>query len=365
MVGAASLLYILAVVALLPVVGLVGFVIFAVFHYCPVISRIFLERPVLAPLRLTPDDLGETVSFPSEDGLVLSGSYFRARTSSRTGVLVYCHEFLSDRWSFAPYIDGLRDHGFDVFSFDFRNHGESDVDPSYEPIQYATDHEVDDLRGALAYLRSRPDHDQAGFGLFGVSRGGAAAILAGAAEADVWGVVTDGAFPTHGTIIAYMVRWAGIYVRNTWLLAILPRFVYSFLANVSRRQSQRQLNCVFPSVERAAARLAPRPWLQIHGERDAYIGVDIAQALFACAREPREQWLVADAKHNRCRELEPEAYALKLTEFVDRYAPRRPLAGLPSSFEAAGSRFVDYKVAASVRVPAAELITNVASTMTR
>ncbi|MDR3618149.1 MAG: alpha/beta fold hydrolase [Paludisphaera borealis] len=363
MVGAASLLYFLAVVALLPVVGLVGFLIFAVFRYCPVISRIFLERPVLLPLRLIPEELGESVSFPTEDGLMLSGSYFKARTPSRTGVLVYCHEFLSDRWSFAPYIDGLRDKGFDVFSFDFRNHGESPAETSYEPIQYATDREVGDLRGALAYLRSRPDHDPAGFGLFGVSRGGGTALLVGSVEADVWGVVTDGAFPTRGTMTAYIDRWAEIYVRNALLLAILPRFVYSFLGDVARRQSQRQLNCVFPSVERAVARLAPRPWLQIHGERDAYIGTDIAQALFACAREPKEQWLVADAKHNRCRELEPEAYARKLAAFVDRYAPRRPLAGLPS-FQASEARYSDYNVT-GVRVPSAELITNVASTMTR
>jgi len=351
-------------VALLPVIGMVGFVIFAVFRYCPVISRIFVERPVLLPLRVTPEDVGEPVSFLTEDGLVLAGSYLRARTPSRAGVLVYCHEFLSDRWSFAPYLDALRDRGFDVFSFDFRNHGESPSEPSYEPIQYASNHEVRDLKGALAYLRSRPDHDPAGFGLFGVSRGGAAALLVAAAEADVWGVATDGAFPTRGTMTAYIIRWAEIYVRCKPFLAVIPRFVYSFLGDVARNQSQRRLNCVYPSVERAAARLSPRPWLQIHGRRDAYIGVDIAQALFACAREPKEQWLVADAKHNRCRELEPEAYARRLAAFVDRYAPRRPSAG-SAELQADEECYNDYNVASGVRTPSAGLIANVASTLSR
>jgi pimeloyl-ACP methyl ester carboxylesterase len=343
---------------------MLGFVIFAVFRYCPVIIRIFEERPVLLPLRVTPDEVGEPVSFPTEDGLTLAGSYFKARTPSRAGVLVYCHEFLSDRWSFAPYLDGLRDLGFDVFSFDFRNHGESPSEPSYEPIQYASNHEVRDLKGALDYLRSRPDRDPAGFGLFGVSRGGAAALLAAATEADVWGVVTDGAFPTRGTMTAYIIRWAEIYVRCKPFLAIIPRFVYSFLGDVARRTSQRRLNCVYPSVERAAARLAPRPWLQIHGRRDAYIGVDIAQALFACARQPKEQWLVDDAKHNRCRELEPEAYARKLAAFVGRYAPRRPSAPAPT-LQAAEERYDDYKVASAARSPSSGLIANVASTLTR
>ena len=43
--------------------------------------------------------------------------------------------------------------------------------PDYAPLQWATDYEVRDLRAALAWLRNRPDHDPAGFGLVGVSRG--------------------------------------------------------------------------------------------------------------------------------------------------------------------------------------------------
>ena len=91
-------------------------------------------------------------------------------------MIVYCHEFLSDRWSFQPYLDHLRDLGYDLFTFDFRNHGESPAEPDYAPMHWTTDHEVRDLRAALAYLRTRPDHDPAGFGLFGVSRGGTTAL---------------------------------------------------------------------------------------------------------------------------------------------------------------------------------------------
>ena len=57
------------------------------------------------------------------------------------------------------------------------------------------------------------------------------------------------------------------------------------------------------------ARLAPRPWLMIHGQRDTYIGPEIAQSLFDHGKNPKELWLVPEAKHNRCRETDPEAYA--------------------------------------------------------
>lgn len=361
--GLSSLLVFAALLAAVPIVALVAFTIYGTFKYCPIISRVFEERPLFQPLTLIPDDRGEEVVFPAADGLELKGSYFKARTKSRVGVLVFCHEFLSDRWSFAPYVDGLRDRGFDVFSFDFRNHGESAVDPSYSPLQYASNRELDDLNGALAYLRSRPDRDKAGFGLFGVSRGGGAALLAGSNAVDVWGVITDGAFPTRGTMIAYMLRWAEIYVSRGWVLAVLPRVVYYALADVAKRRSQRKLNCVFPSVERAVATLAPRPWLQIHGKRDVYIGTDIAQTLFARARDPKDQWLVDDAKHNRCRETAPEDYARRLADFVDRHAPRRPLVKKSALDPVAGDRFGDFSGATAGRPPKPELITNVASTL--
>ncbi len=193
--------------------GMVG-VVYMTIKYTPVIAHHFEAQPVFLPLRVNPVEWGETVEFPSADGLRLAGSYFQSRTPEQAGVVVYCHEYLSDRWSFRPYIDGLRDMGFDIFTFDFRNHGSSAAEDGYSPIQWTTDREVRDLKGALQYLRTRADRDPAGLGVFGVSRGGTTALLAAADEPDVWAVVTDGAFPTSGTMLPYILRWAELYVRS-------------------------------------------------------------------------------------------------------------------------------------------------------
>ena len=305
---------------------LVGFLIYASIHYAPIIGRIFEEKPLFFPLRLAPQNDGEEVRFRTSDDLELGGTYLPARTGARVGVLVFCHEYLSDRWSYQAYADRLRDQGFDLFTFDFRNHGRSASDPTYHPLQWVTDHEVNDLRAALAYLRSRPDHDPAGFGLFGISRGGGTALVVAADEPDVWGVITDGAFPTRGTMLAYILRWAEIYVRRETLRKLLPLWLLNYLGWITRVRSEKRLHCRFPDVEQAVARIAPRPWLLIHGEKDAYIGPEIARRLFEEANDPKEIWIVPRAKHNRCREVEPEVYADRVAGFFARSAPRRPLA---------------------------------------
>ena len=65
----------------------------------------------------------------------------------------------------------------------------------------------------------------------------------------------------------------------------------------------------------------------IHGDKDAYIGPEIARRLFAEAGEPKESWIVPGAKHNRCREVEPEAYRrADHRRSSAACAPRRPPA---------------------------------------
>lgn len=321
-----SSLLILLVPTLVAFGLLAAFLVYVAIRYAPIVGRIFEEKPLFLPLRVAPrQNDGETVTFPAQDGLMLEGTYLSARTPTRLGVLVFCHEYLSDRWSYQPYADHLRDLGYDIFTFDFRNHGRSQSDPNYHPLQWVTNHETADLHGALAYLRSRADHDPAGFGLYGISRGGGTALVVGAADPGVWGVITDGAFPTRGTMLAYILRWAEIYVGSPTLWKRMPLWMFAYVGWSGRMKSQRKLRCHFPDVERAVARLTPRSWLMIHGGKDAYIGPEIARLLFAEAREPKELWIVPGAKHNRCREVQPENYAARLAQFLGRVAPRRPL----------------------------------------
>lgn len=300
----------------------VGLLVYITVKYSPVVGRIFENTPVLRPLSATAESDREDVRFTASDGVELVGSYYRARTPTRAGVIVFCHEFLGDRFSVGPYTKGLRELGFDLFSFDFRNHGESTVDPAYSPLQWVSDLEVRDLRAALAYVAARTDSDSAGVALFGVSRGGGAALIVAADAPDVWAVITDSAFPTHGTMKVYINRWAEIYVARVSLW-LWPNWLFQFAGWTGRMWTQWKRGRRYPVMEHAVARITPRPWLMIHGACDNYIKTEIARTLFANAKQPKDLWIVPKAKHNRSREVNPVAYAERISAFLRASAPRR------------------------------------------
>lgn len=296
-------------------------VLYTVIKYAPIVSRNFQRPPVFQPLKVDREAGGEEVRFRAEDGLELAGTYFRARRGPRLGVVVYCPEYLSDQWSFLPYGTPLLEAGYDLFTFDFRNHGASGVEPEYQPLQWVSDRETLDLGAALDYVLNRPDAEPRGVALFGISRGGSTALCVAVDEPRVWAVITDGAFPTRGTLRVYMSRWAEVYVPWKSVARNLPIWLLDMVWWMSRHLSQKSLNCRFLDVEPAVARLGPRPWLMIHGARDNYIPLDIAQTLFALATGPKEDWVVPGARHNRCREMEPEAYPARVLEFLARSRP--------------------------------------------
>jgi len=126
-------------------------------------------------------------------------------------------------------------------------------------------------------------------------------------------------------MIPYIIRWAEIYVTSPFIRSLMPGWLYGLLSWSARRHAEQRLNCRFPSVETAAARLAPRPWFLIHGGRDGYITPEIARDLFDHGKNPRELWLVPEARHNGCRESDPAVYAARVLDFLRRFAPRRPM----------------------------------------
>jgi pimeloyl-ACP methyl ester carboxylesterase len=316
--------------------------------YAEPVKRIFQEKPLFVIPRGQPVEDAEAVRFPSADGLNLTGCYLRAQ-GPRLGVILFGLEFGSDRWACVPYCQLLRSNGFDIFSFECRNQGNSDHLAGYEPLQWVTEYEVRDFQGALAYLKSRPDADPRGVGLFGLSKGGSAGLVAAADDPFVRCFVTDGIFAAHTTMVPYMRQWVRLFSNKYLIQNLTPDWYYRWVASEALARIERERHCSYAHLEYAMPRLGERPILMIHGGGDTYIKPEMARSLFDLVKGPKEFWLVETAKHNQSLQVANGAYQQRVLAFFQTHlAPGSAPRSAPSAQEpAAANAWADQGTAAT------------------
>lgn len=317
-------------------IALVGFAIICVvtwIWYVPAIIRVFGETPWLQPRQFHPVEGAEECQITTADGLVLRANYLKTKARTRKGVVVFAHELGGNRWGAVGYTGPLCEHGFDIFTFDFRNHGTSDALPNYEPMPWLTAYETADLQAAVNYVCSRPDADPRGIGLFGVSRGGNAVLCIAATDPRVRAVVTDGAFPIDAMLKHFIRRFMRIFVRIPFVADYLPDmclFSYyqwaKFLLGVRRR-------CRFVNVEQACRRVR-QPVFMIHGERDMYIPMKMAETLRHSLSGRSKLWIVPGVKHNGAVAAMEEVYYRRISRFFQRHLSRTAIAAVRVRAEA-------------------------------
>ena len=315
-------LYLGAAVLVIPPVAiglsLAGLYLLLRWRYVPFLVRIFQEKPLFIVPRGQPSDDAEHITVSTVDGFTLRGCYLKNSAVTRKGVILFGLEYGSDRWACRQYCENLVVAGYDVFVYEPRNQGDSDKDPTYEPLQWVTDKDVSDMKAAIGYLQNRSDADSRGIGLFGISKGGSIGLLVAANEPAIRCLVTDGAYATYTTVVPYMQRWIKIYSDRHMLQRVLPTWFYGLVGLTGLNRVARIRGVTYPSVEKAVSRVR-RPILMIHGEGDTYIKPEMAKALFERAAEPKELWLVPKAKHNQAIAVAEAEYHRRVVEFFDKH----------------------------------------------
>lgn len=299
------------------------------YAYLPQCIRMLEQVPWLKAAACEPLAEREDCEFRTTDGLTLRGSYLPTTSGERQGVILACHELNGDRWGVLPYVERLRAGGFDILTFDFRNHGTSDVTQGYEPSPWLTEYDLTDILAAIHYLQSRPDADPRGFGLLGVSRGGCAALCAAARTPGVLAVVADGSFPTLAMLVHLVKRYMAIYTRMDWLYQKVPDFYVRWMMAWTARVAGRQRGVRFLPTDRYFARVK-QPVLLVHGAEDAYIPGYIAEKLQRIISRS-ELWSVPGAKHNQAILESPEEYGRRVLAFFHREMSVAPAAARQAS----------------------------------
>jgi len=272
----------------------------------PLLQSYLLTHPYRRVAELTDREAGkpvERVTFQATDGVQLVG-WFVAGNGDGATIVVSHGSGASGPITYSG-VAFLNRAGYNVFVFDHRAHGQSDGQATtIGPL------EVDDLRGAIAYLSSRSDVDRNRIGAMGCSMGSGVSVGAAAEEPTIKAVVAESVYADMGKL---WTRFGYVGIQGTpihWSWGAPLRWA-AWLWTGQRVAAFKP--------EALIGRISPRPVLIIHGEHDnTACTVADAHQLYQAAREPKELWIVPGAGHCNAHIVSPQAYEERVTRFFDR-----------------------------------------------
>lgn len=275
------------------------------------VAGAYAARTVSGPARdvfgygFTPFEMGldaQDVTFEASDGVRLAGWWLDRPGSER--VVIVCHGHRGSKADMLGIGPGLWRAGESVLMFDFRGNGDSG--DGYQSLAH---YEQRDLDAAIDFVRAlRPD---ARVAVVGFSMGAAVTALVAARRPDVEAVVLDSPFADMRGVVAHGMRRMRV--------PTVPVLAASDLATLAlyryRYADVRPVDVI--------GRIAPRPLLLVHGEKDRVIPVDNAHALYAAAGEPKRLELYPDADHCGAYFLDRPAYIALVHDWLCEALPGR------------------------------------------
>lgn len=245
-----------------------------------------------------PSDISaQTVRFQSQSGSTIYGWFLQGKENA--GAIILMHGVRANRLAMLDRARFLNRRGFSVLLFDFQAHGESignNITFGYL--------ESRDAQAAVQYVHSVAPKEK--IGVIGVSMGGAAFLLAKPAL-PVNAVVLEMVYPTieqavSNRITSRLGNWSSVFTPLlTWQMK--PRLGID-------------VKDLRPIDNIGAINI---PKLFIAGEKDEHTTLAESRALFAAASEPKEMWIVPNAKHVDFYPLVTGEYEQKVSTFFEKY----------------------------------------------
>ncbi len=271
------------------------------------------KRDVFIPVTPFVLDLpAEEVQFPSLSGSHHVSGLLILRQGAATTIIV-CPGYRRTYRDVLGMCKHLWLAGHNVLVFEYFGHGAivgASVSLGYR--------EINDFLGAVAYAKQRLP--QTRLGALGYSMGAAVAIMGSAQTPEIEALVADSAFATHWSAVEVAVH------RTLRFSPLLPAWTISLLRWVTDHLLWWCAGYHFHQVEpvRDIGRIAPRPILLIHGEKDEIVHPDDAKRLYQAANAPKELWLIPDTEHIKGYFTDSRAYTSRILDFFDRALRQTP-----------------------------------------
>ncbi len=250
----------------------VSFAVRAAFYavLIPYILVVFaVHRPRLLPTPMTTIAAGqiERIEFPSRDGTTtLRGAFLKQQ--SPQGTVIVCHGVGANHADIKDIHLALFESGFQVLTFDFRGHGNSDG----HTITYGLNERLDVL-GAYDACLARADVDPDRIFALGVSMGGASLAMALPEMLGVKAAVLDSAFASLTSMVEHQFRF-------------VPASARPVPTQVARVFGWLEIGADIDSLTPAnMLKTLDLPVLIIHGDEDQIVPVEHAHLLHAACRQ--------------------------------------------------------------------------------
>jgi pimeloyl-ACP methyl ester carboxylesterase len=245
--------------------------------------------------RTTPAEFGleyEEVHFPTPDGLNLFAYFLKG---TRGEAVILAHGLGGGGVTLCMHAKALQKAGYNVLMPDLRGHAHSEGN-TIDGVQ-----EINDILGAVDYLRTRPEIAADRIGALGISLGAHTVLHAALKTDSLRALILEGLGPScledHGgrpdTLrrkINYPINW-------------LTYKVGDFIAGTR------------PESNTSALKRLRRPLLLIStgkgGEQH------FSRLLFKAASGPKELWEIPQARHAGGYFQDPKAYSEKMVKFFD------------------------------------------------
>ncbi len=252
----------------------------------------------------------KVVSFKGDDkSIILKGWLFQTKNSDRA--VIFVHSYGNNRLQFGletvDLIKEFLNKGFNVFTFDLRNSGESggkDTTFGYN--------EKKDVQAAISYVNAQGSRH---ITLLGFSTGASASILAAAESKSVDAVIADSPYADLGAYLSKSL--------NKW--TNLPSFPFTKTISFSMEVTG-DIDTASVSPLNALTASTPPNLLLIHGRGDPLIpvenSIELYQKYSAMNSSGAEFWMTEDKGNATSYLTYREAYLERLFSFLDRVYPK-------------------------------------------
>ena len=237
---------------------------------------------------------------------------------SARGLIIFCPELNGSHWTVLHYCTALLEAGYAILAFDFRCQGTSQQLENYTPIHWVTEYELQDISAVLNHVESDPRLSSLPLGMFGVSRGGCAALIAASRFPVIQSVFTDSAYTTMTLIRHFMYKFSRFVVPD-WFFSRLPAWHIELDLRATLKRSEKTLNRTYIQLEKEASglRRRPVPIQLVSGSRDSYVTPEVTQQVAETIGGSASVRIFDRAKHNKSRDRHAEVYDRVLVDHFD------------------------------------------------